>query len=238
MRIHHPTRSLIALLAALALADCSPAPAPPSAAATAPVADAQLTRALDLYRSLEENKSWESAASVGQDIVNRYPGDAAANEVKQTLAETTAKSGALIAQRRMQRLWSYQSGKESGGNQSTASIYSNDVDAADRVRLILRRHSDWGHSAYLYDSGKGFQCRGTCTLMMRIDEQGPQSIKAYLPPTGEPALFIKDDNAFVTKLEHAQKLSIDVVTRDRGKRTLVFDVGGFDPARFLPLPKK
>lgn len=239
MRIRRPNPVLILLIAAAVSGGCSQSPAPlPPAAPAAPGADAQLTKALALYRSLLQDKSWESAASVGQDIASRYPGSAAANEVKQTLADTTAQATALTTQRRLQRLWSYQSGKESGGNQSTASIYSNDSAAADRVRLILRRHSAWGQSAYLYDSGNGFECRGTCSLKLRIDDQPEQRIKAYLPPTGEPALFISDDKAFIAKLGKAQKISIDVVGKSRGAHTLVFDVGGYDAARFLPLPKK
>lgn len=223
--------------ALVALAACSQAPAPSSAPA-APAVNPQITKALGLYRDLQQQKSWELAATVGEDIVSRFPASAAATEVRQTLPEAHAHAAALVKQRRLQHLWSYQSAKESGGDQSTASIYSNDSAAADRVRLILRRHSAWGQSAYLYDSGKGFECRGTCTLALRIDNQPAQRIKAYLPPTGEPALFISDDKAFIAKMEKAQEISIDVVGKARGARTLVFDVGGFDATKFLPLPKK
>lgn len=238
MQVCRANRLLILMMAAALLGACSRSPAPPTSVAAAPVANAQLTKALSLYRSLLKDKSWESAASVGQDIVNRYPGTAQAIEVKQTLADATTQATALTTQRRLQRLWSYQSGKESGGDQSTASIYSNDSAAADRVRLILRRHSEWGQSAYLYDSGKGFNCRGTCSLKLRFDDQPEQHIKAYLPPTGEPALFISDDKALIAKLAKAQTINIDVVSKTRGAITLVFEVGGYDPARFVPLPKK
>jgi hypothetical protein len=238
MQVRNRTGALILLLAVVALGACSESPAPASSVPAGPVADAQLTTALNLYRTLQQEKSWELAAPVGQDIVTRYPASAAANEVKQTLLDTTTKATAIATHRRLQGLWSYQSGKESGGNQSTASIYSNDNAATDRVRLILRRHSAWGQSAYLYDSGAGFECSGTCSLRVRFDEQSEQRIKAYLPPTGEPALFISDDKAFIAKLEHAQKISMDVVGKGRGTRSLVFDVGGYDAARFLPLPKK
>ena len=236
MQVRNRTGALILLLAAVALGGCSGSPAP--SAPAVPVADAQLTTALNLYRTLQQEKSWELAAPVGQDIVTRYPGSAAAKEVAETLLDTTAKASAVSTHRRLQGLWSYQSGRESGGNQSTASIYSSDGVATDRVRLILRRHSAWGQSAYLYDGGAGFECHGNCSLKLRIDEQPEQRIKAYLPPTGEPALFISDDKAFIAKLEHAQKISIDVVGKGRGARTLVFDVGGYDAARFLSLPKK
>jgi hypothetical protein len=238
MRVRNPIVVLILLLAAVALGACSDSPAPSPSAPTAPVADAQLTTALNLYRKLQQGKSWELAAPVGQDIVATYPGSTAAKEVQGTLSDTTAKAAAVATHRRLQGLWLYQSGKESGGNQSTASIYSNDAVAADRVRLILRRHSVWGQSTYLFGGGKGFECRGTCSLKVRFDEQPAQRIKAYLPPTGEPAMFISDDKVFIAKLEHAQKTSIDVAEKARGARTLVFEVGGYDAARFLLLPKK
>ncbi|GAA0715867.1 hypothetical protein [Dokdonella soli] len=229
-----------ALLAVSALAACSQqqAPAPASAPAAAPVADAQMTKALDLYRKLLQEKSWELAAPIGKEIVEKYPASPAAKEVQETLSDATAKATAITTHRRLERLWIYQSGKESGGDQNTASIYSGDAADSDRVRLILRRHSAWGQSAYLFGSGKGFECRGTCSLAARFDDQPPTKIKAYLPPTGEPALFISDDKAFIARLGATQKISIDVTEKGKGTRTLVFEVGGFDPGKFPPLAKK
>lgn len=231
---------LALLLAAAALASaCSKnEPAAPSAAApAAPAVDPRLTKSLDLYRKLQQERNWELAAPIGKEIVEKYPGTPAAKEVQETLADASAKAEALVTRRRLERLWIYQSGKESGGDQNTASIYSSDVSDRDRVRLILRRHSAWGQSTYLFGSGKGFECRGTCTLSARFDDQ-PQKLKAYLPPTGEPALFIEDDKAFLARLVKAQKISIDVTEKGKAPRTLVFEVGGFDQARFPPLAKK
>ncbi|MEO5626632.1 MAG: hypothetical protein ABIQ70_11550 [Dokdonella sp.] len=232
---------LLALCTAGVLAACSKVPEPVSAprpaATAAPVANAQASKALDLYRQLREQKNWEMAAPVGQEVVMKYPGSPAASEVQQTLADTSAQATAQTTHRRLERLWSYQSGKESGGEQNTASIYSSDATTGDRVRLILRRHSAWGQSAYLFGSGKGFECHGTCSLAAHFDDQ-PQKIKAYLPPTGEPALFINDDKAVIAKLHGTQKLSIEVVEKGKARRTLVFEVGGFDADKFPPLAKK
>lgn len=233
----------VALCAAALMAACSKSPQPESvsasasAPAAAPAVNPQAAKALDLYRQLREQKNWEPAVAVGQEVVAKYPNTPAANEVQQTLADTTAQATAQATHRRLERLWSYQSGKESGGEQSTASIYSSDTSADDRVRLILRRHSAWGQSAYLFGGGKGFECRGTCSLAVRFDGQA-QKIKAYLPPTGEPALFISDDKALIAKLHGTQKLSIDVTEKGKPPRTLVFEVGGYDADKFLPLAKK
>lgn len=230
----------IALPLALLLAACSRAPEPsaPSAAAAASAAETQAAKELALYRDLEQQGSWELAAPIGKGIVARFPQSAAAKEVQETLADTSAKATAMATQRRLERLWSYQSGQESGGQQNTASIYSNDANSAERVRLVLRRHSEWGQSVYLFGSGKGFECRGTCILAVRFDDQPAQKFKAYLPPTGETAIFISDDKGFIAKLAAAQKLQIGVVEKDKGPRTLTFEVGGFDATKFPPVAKK
>ena len=237
MRVHRRAIHFALPLAALLLAACSPSPepAPQSSAAPVSAADAQAAKELDLYRDLLKQQSWELAAPIGKEIVARFPQSPAAKEVGQTLADTTARATALVTRRRLERLWSYQSGKESGGTQDTASIYSS--DSGDRVRLVLRRHSEWGQSAYLFGSGKGFDCRGTCTLNVKFDDQPAQKLKAYLPPTGEAAIFISDDRGFIARLAKAQKIRIDVAEKGRQPRTLTFEVGGFDAARFPPLAK-
>jgi len=63
-------------------------------------------------------------------------------------------------------------------------------------------------------------------------------IRAFAPDGGEPALMIRDDKAFIALLEKTGKLQLDVTqvegTRDR---RLVYEVGGFDPARWQPVRK-
>jgi len=239
----HPRTTLLLAAVILSLAACSKTPESPSDPAAAPsrtaapVTDAQSSKSLDLYRTLLKDKAWDTASPVGQEIVMKYPGTAAAAEVQKTLPDTIAQAASSATQRRLQRLWSYQSSTESGGAQNTASIYSSDSAGGDRVRLILRRHSAWGQSAYLFGSGKGFECKATCILASRFDDQS-QKIKAYLPPTGEPALFISDDKALIAKLRGTARLSIDVTEKGKAPRTLAFEVGGFDPDKFPPLAKK
>ena len=220
------------LLGALIVSCAPPAPTPEQqAAAAASAAETQANKALELYRTLQKESAWELAAPIGQEIVDTYPSTAAATEVAQTLADAKAKGEQITTRRRLERLWIYQSGEESGGRQNTASIYSSNQAVSDRVRLVLRRHSDWGQSVYLYGDGKGFECRGNCSLAARFDADA-SAIKAYRPETGEPALFIRDDKAFLTRLAKTQKVSIEVVEAGKAPRTLVFEVGGFDAARW------
>lgn len=234
-----PRSTVITMLLAATLAACSQSQ-PPAATNAAPAqtaVDAQQAKSLEAWRQMLAQQQWEFAAPVGKEIVDKYPGSAAAQEVQKTLADVVAKANAAAAARRLTALWSYQSGKESGGDQITASIYSSDIVADKRVRLILRRHSDWGQSVYLFGSGKGFQCRGVCSLAAKFDDK-PAKIAAYLPDTGEPAIFIKDDKAFLAKLAQTQKIAIDVTEKGKSPRTLVFEVGGYDSAKFPALAKR
>lgn len=227
------------VVAASLLAACSDKNAPPPAptAAAAPAANAQAAKSLDMYRQMLQSNSYELAGPIGQEIVAKYPGSPEAKEVQETLTDTVAKAEAITTRRRLERLWIYQSGKESGGDQTTASIY-NSQPVADRVRLVLRRHSQWGQSAYLFGSGKGFECGRNCTLTVRFDDAAPEKMKAHLPETGEPAIFISDDRAFIAKMDKAEKVSFDVTPKGKTPETLVYEVGGYAGDKFGTPAKK
>lgn len=214
------------------------APVATTAAPSQTVDRAQAAKSIDMYNELLQSKSYELAAPIGQEIVTKYPGTSEAKEVQQTLVDTVAKANAITARRRLERLWIYQTGKESGGDQSTASIYSSGPASSDRTRLVLRRHSAWGQSVYLFGSGKGFACESACAVAVSFDDAPAQRMKAHLPETGEPAIFISDDRGFIAKMNKAQKVSIDVLLKGKGKQTLVFEVGGYDLDKFATPVKK
>jgi len=231
-----PFRSL-AFASLVTLGACSSSQAPQQAAApAAPAVDPAQAKALALYRQLLQGEQWELAAPIGKEIVGKYPGSDAAGEVRKTLDDVSAKATAAITKRRLTALWIYQSGKESGGDQVTASIYSSDQNPDARVRLILRRHSKWGQSAYLFGGGKGFECKGVCNLDAKFDDKVVK-LAAFLPDTGEPAIFIKDDKAFIARVAAAQKLTIKIVEKGKGPRTLTYEVGGYDAAKFPQLAR-
>jgi hypothetical protein len=224
-------------LAAL-VAACSEKNAPPAATAAAqPAAKSQAAKSLDMYRELLQSSSYELAGPIGQEIVAKYPASPEAKEVQETLTDTIAKAEAITTRRRLERLWIYQSGKESGGDQTSASIY-NSQPVADRIRLVLRRHSQWGQSVYLFGTGKGFECARSCTITTRFDDGSPEKLKAYLPETGEPAIFISDDKAFIVKMDNAEKVSFDVTPKGKAPETLVYEVGGYASDKFGTPPKK
>ncbi len=229
---------LAAALGALLLAGCSQAPQADPAAQAQAAAEAQAAKELEMYRTLLAQESWELAAPIGKEIGERFPGTAAAAEVAASLTEVTAKADAESRRRRLERLWSYQAGQESGGDQITASIYSADRLPEKQVRLILRRHSDWGQSAYLFGRGKGFGCGSPCTLELQFDDAAPVRFKAHLPDSGEPAIFISDDARFIERMAQAQRLRIGVSEKGQAPRTLEFEVGGYDATRFPPLARR
>lgn len=230
---------VVTLLAAAALAACSRggAPAPDAAQQAAQAKEAAASRNLDAYRELLRIKNDEMAVSMGQDIVRRYPGSAAAKEVQQTLPEIEKRWKTVHEERRLAALWQYQVAPMAGGTQSTASIY-NSKPADTHVRLVLRRHTSWGQSAFLFSDAHGFVCKATCTVAAKFDDS-PRSLKAYAPSTGEPALMIKDDQAFITQLKKAKTITLDVTMQDGEKKVaLVYEVGGFVPDQWQALPKQ
>jgi hypothetical protein len=125
-----------------------------------------------------------------------------------------------------------------GGTQSTASIYSTRPSGDRAVRLVLRRHTQWGQSVFLFGTGHGFACKGNCTIQAQFDGK-PHPLRAFLPTTGsEPAIFIRDDKPFITAMEKTKRITMNVTTRDGDQEELVFEVGGFDPAKWQPIGKK
>jgi hypothetical protein len=89
---------------------------------------------------------------------------------------------------------------------------------------------------FLYGNEPGFSCAKACRISMQFDDAPKRTLAASIPPTGEPAIFIEDDKVFVAALQKARAVSIDVTEKGRAPRTLVFEVGGFDAAKFEPTP--
>ena len=234
-------RRIALLFVATALAAGCSSPQDPSAAAQAPAANAQAdeaARKLETYQQLLKLHNDGPAVQLGHEIVDRYPETPAAAEVKKTLDELEASYKATAEKARLTALWLYQTSPMQGGTQSTATIQSSRPAGDESVRLILRRHTAWGQSVFLYaTAGKGFVCKGDCTLKATFDGKA-KTIKAFRPPTGEPALLFRNDAAFLKDLARAKRLTIDVVTVTRGETTLTFETGGFDAAKWTPLPKK
>ncbi len=236
------------MLTACSSASNSSAPVPAAAAAAAAKAAlaAKANKEMQLYDQMRANQSWDLAGPLGAEIVARYPDSAAAAQVKQTLDEVRAKGAAQAESRRLARLWAYSAVGAPGGTQYAASIESKDPIApgsnatnVKRVHLILRQHPQWGQNVYLMLDNEKFDCRSGCpSLPVSFDGAPAQRMKATIPPTGEPALFIDDDKDFIAKILKTKRVAIDVVLKGEGRKTLVFETGGLDISKLPGTTKK
>jgi hypothetical protein len=235
-----PHRSLFALLGtAWLLAACSQAghsnaPAAPTAqqAQNADAADK-----LNTYHELLRIHNDEMVVSMGHDILDRYPNTPAAKEVQESLPPIEQRYKADSEKNRLAALWLYQVSPMEGGTQSTATIDSSQPAGDGRVRLVLRRHTQWGQNVFLYGEGHGFVCRANCTIATTVDGKSV-AIKAFAPTTGEPALMIRDDKPFIAMLQKAKKITMKVTFVDGEKKVaLVYEVAGFDPSKWASVGK-
>lgn len=225
------------LLAVALLGACSNGPSPEQQAAARKAAmEARAQQAAATYDKMVAMKSYQLALPLGEEIVSKYPGTKAAAQVQSKLDDVRAKASAQATKQRLERLWVYQVAPMAGGTQSTAAIdASAPVDAG--VRLILRRHTEWGLSVFLYADGTpGFDCHRTCSVPATFDDQ-KVDLKAYVPEGGRPALMFRDEKGFIERMEKASVVHLDVRMKATGPRDLKFEVGGFDPADWKPLKK-
>ncbi len=237
MTIFRMRDGLILVLAATMLAACSgpPSPTPEQQAAAQKKADnAAADKKLVMFHKLVKMGQLELAASIGDELVAKYPDSDAAKKVADKLPDIKAKAKADKEKTRLANLWLYQVSPMAGGMQSTATI-SNSKPQDIKVRLILRRHTEWGTSAYLYASDeKGFVCHGECPVAVTFDGK-KHVFHAVTPDDGRPALMFRHQKDFIKRLQKADKVVIPVTVQGKGKQDLVFETGGFVPDKWKPL---
>jgi hypothetical protein len=230
-----------ALVAGIALTACSNAPPPPPPPSPEQVKAAQAAEKQKMYEQLRTTERWELAADIGADIVAKFPGTPAAAEIEKTLPAVKEKVATAAEARRIARIWTYNQVKEPKGVQYTAFVLaagSPSQEGPDRVRLVLRQHPEWGQSVYLLRDESGFTCGNPCKVSVIFDDEPAQLMPGTKPPTGEPALFIDPDVAFIAKLLKAKKVQIGTQWADQGKRMLEFEVAGLDLSKLPSPPKK
>jgi hypothetical protein len=231
----------IAISVGLLACSQTPAPPPPDPAAAAKAdADAKANKQLALYDQMRTSGSADIAVNLGDEIVKTYPNTAAAAQVSKTLGDLRDKATRETESKRLARLWVYNSVPEAGGTQFSAAIPSKQsLPGNARIRLVLRQHPKWGQSVYLLLDNATFDCsKGCATLPVAFDDAPAQRMKATIPPTGEPALFIDDNKGFIARMEKAKTVSIDVTIKNIGAKTEIFEVGGYDASKMPNKPKK
>lgn len=161
-----------------------------------------------------------------------------------TPATVTPSATELAAQaaaeaQRLQDLWDYQRVPVPGGEQVTAALYSHvEVDPEAETmpvpdaRLVLRRHPDWGRSAYLLLNQRSLRCGPPCKLSIRFDDGATQTYAGKPADSGSgPALFIVDEARFRDALATAKRLRLQLPQSGALVPVFVFEVAGFQPER-------
>lgn len=226
-------RWTLALL--VALAACQPAEVDPA------FDEARGAELLAAYEAARADDDFEIAEARGDELRQRHGETRAAATMRQSIDEVRAKAEQMRENRRLVGLWEYQKIPAAGGIQNTAAIYSrvevdpdSEVKALPDARLILRRHPEWGESAYLVLAQQALQCGPPCVMQIRFDDGEPQRYTGDPADTGTgPALFIEDRDRFLAAMTDATRVRIELPRSGHLVPVFEFEVGGFVPRRHL-----
>ena len=227
-------RLLLISVVVLTLTACQPEPVDPAFDETR---GAELLAA---YEAARADGDWEIAEARGDELRQRHGETEAAKTMRATLDQVRTEAEAMREQRRLVGLWEYQSIPAGGGTQHTAAIYSRvetdpdaeegEVVAIPDARLILRRHPEWGDSAYLVLTQKALECGPPCVLTIRFDDGEPQTYTGDPADTGTgPALFIEERDRFLAAMDSATRIRIQLPRSGHLVPVFEFEVGGFKP---------
>lgn len=219
----------------VALAACQPAEVDPA------FDEAKGAELLAAYETALANEDFEIAEARGDELRQRHGETRAAGKMRASIEQVRAGAEQMRESRRLRALWEYQSIPAAGGIQHTAAIYSKVVAdlAADGeeesgtapmpdARLILRRHPEWGDSAYLVLTQRALDCPPPCRLAIRFDDGEPQRYTGDPADTGTgPALFIEERDRFLAAMRTARRVRIELPSSGHLAPVVEFEVSGF-----------
>ncbi len=219
----------------VALSACQPAEVDPA------FDEARGAELLAVYEAARADGDFEIAEARGDELRQRHGETEAAATMRRTLGEVRVQADKMRDSRRLIRLWEYQKIPAAGGIQNTAALYSrvevdpeSEVAATPDARLILRRHPEWGESAYLVLAQQALTCGPPCVMQIRFDDGEPQRYTGDPADTGTgPALFIEDRDRFLAAMTQATRVRIELPRSGHLVPVFEFEVGGFVPARHL-----
>jgi len=234
---------LLALVATLLLAACGPTPEEQAAAkrAAEQAREAKVAPALAVYREARGRGDAVLAVQSAEVVLADGPGTAAAAEVAEGLDALRAEAAVQAEHRRLAGLWGYVSTPIEGEArpQKAATLRNQRPDEDDpgnfavvpTVQLVLRDDPRWGQSVYLVIEEGTFECGRPCAFTLRFDGADGRRWAGKAASTGtRPALFIEDDRRFIEAIDRAGRL--EVAPAHGRFPPIVFEVGGFDPARY------
>lgn len=242
MKFHTPLARLAMLSLAMALlTGCGPSEAERQAQAQAKMQariEAEAQKQYANYQQLIASGRADLALNIADHMIKTFPQAQATAQVKAEVEPLRAQMKAEREERRLKDLWVYHDGHDAdaGGRVRTAYIFATEplakVPGKDpaRARMVLRRHPQWGDDVYLLSEHGPFACATPCRLSVSFDDAAARTVPGEIPATGEHAIFVKDFAYFVQHLPDASRVSIDAALADGSTHTLVFEVGGYDPA--------
>ena len=163
----------------------------------------------------------------------------AAARAAEEAAKAKAREEAIAAREteRLAGLWSYAEVPAGKGQQVSAAISSienvdTDGTGAKVVQLVFRDHPAWGRSSYLVLKAGDFNCYGSCTVKVTVDEAAPKAMAARRPKTDEAiAMFVNDWRTLWRLTAGAKRISIEFPVKASGTRTASFEVAGLDDSK-------
>lgn len=205
------------------------------------VADqARAAEMLSAYESASKEKHWEVAEAHADTLRAAFPSSEFAARLAPTLEAVREQANQQREARRLRGLWDYQAVAKGKGMQRTATIYSRtpvveegELAIQPDAQLVLRDHPEWGRSSYLLFAQSKFTCGPPCRMQISFDGGAAQSFAGRQADSGKgPALFIEDEARFTGLLADAREVRIQLPKGSGSASSLVFEVSGFDAARY------
>lgn len=229
-------KRFLPLLFVLSLVACQPEPVDPSEDEAAGAGK------LALYEAARADEDFEIAEMHGNQLDQDHGKTQAAATMRESIDDVRAQAEAMRERRRLLGLWDYQSVAVEGGTQHSAAIYSKvpgfDAEAGGpaprpEARLVLRRHPEWGESAYLVLEMSTLRCGPPCRLKIRFDDAPAREFAGEPADTGSgPAVFIKDEPGFLKAMAEAERVRIELPRNGVLVPSFEFEVGGYRPALY------
>ncbi len=204
---------------------------------------ADSTRAAEMlaaFESASKEKNWEVAEAHADTLRAAFPDSNFAAKLAPTLDGVRNQANQQRDTRRLRDLWDYQAVAKGKRWQRTATLYSRTAVAEEGelaiqpdAQLVLRDHPDWGRSSYLLFAQSKFECGPPCRMDISFDGGAAQSFPGKQADSGKgPALFINDEARFIKQLSDAREVRIQLPKGSGSASSLVFEVSGFDAARY------
>ena len=192
------------------------------------------------FDNARKEQNWEGAEAHADSLRSEFPDSEAAARLMPNLDAVRKEASQQRDVRRLRDLWDYQAVPKGKGKQRTATIYSRTPVVEEGqfaiqpdAQLVLRDHPDWGRSAYLLFAQSSFRCGPPCRMEISFDGGDKQSFSGKQADSGKgPALFIEDDARFMKLMSAVREVRVQLPKGSGSATSLVFEVAGFDAARY------